>query len=214
MAAFIRLIQIAVAGALIACVLVVGGFVLFANTIKRDSGVPQAAHGIVALTGGKDRIGEAVRLLADGQAKRLLISGVNPSTNAQQLQSMVPRGDEFFPCCVDLGHAALDTTGNAAETKSWAARHGFNSLIVVTSAYHMPRTLVEFARAMPDVHLVPHPVVSRNFHIKNWWAHAGTMRLLISEYVKYLGALTRYAGERIASSAGFGGSAHSSAKSN
>ena len=77
----------------------------------------------------------------------------------------------------------------------------------------MPRTLVEFARAMPDVHLVPHPVVSRNFRIENWWSHAGTMRLLISEYVKYLGALTRYAGERIASSAGFGSSAHSSAKS-
>ena len=96
------------------------GFVLFANTIERDTGVPQAAHGIVALTGGKDRIGEAVRLLADGQAKRLLITGVNPSTNAQQLQDMVPRGNEFFPCCVDLDHAALDTTGNAAETKDWA----------------------------------------------------------------------------------------------
>ena len=210
MAAFIRLVRIVVAGVLIVCGLLIAGFFLFAGTIKRDAGVPQAAHGIVALTGGKDRISEAVRLLADGQAKRLLITGVNPTTKAQELQNMVPRGDEFFPCCIDLDHAALDTSGNAAETKAWAAKHGFNSLIVVTSAYHMPRTLIEFARVMPDVHLVPHPVLTRNFQIKNWWSHAGTVRLLISEYVKYLGALTRYAGARLAAGAGWHSSAHSS----
>lgn len=214
MTAFVRLIQLAVAGVAIAGVLIVAGFVLFANAIERDTGVPQAAHGIVALTGGKDRIGEAVRLLADGQAKRLLITGVNPSTKARDLEKKVPRGPEFFACCVDLDHAALDTIGNAAETKSWAAKHGFNSLIVVTSAYHMPRTLIEFARAMPDVHLVPHPVVSRNFQIEHWWSHAGTRRLLVSEYVKYLGALARYAGAKVGVDTNFDGSAHSSTKSN
>jgi len=214
MAAFIRLVRIVVAGVLVVCALLVIGFFLFAGTIERDSGVPQAAHGIVALTGGKDRIGEAVRLLANGQAKRLLITGVNPSTKARELQNMVPRGDEFFPCCVDLGHAAVDTSGNAAETRAWASKHGFNSLIVVTSAYHMPRTLIEFARAMPDVHLVPHPVVSRNFQIKNWWSHSGTVRLLIMEYVKYLGALTRFAGARVAARVGLSSSAHSSVNKN
>ncbi|MDA7947782.1 MAG: YdcF family protein [Hyphomicrobiaceae bacterium] len=212
MAASIRLIQLVIAGVAIAGVLVVAGFVLFANAIERDTGVPQAAHGIVALTGGKDRIGEAVRLLADGQAKRLLITGVNPTTKARDLEVVVPRGTEFFACCVDLDHAALDTIGNAAETKAWAAKHGFNSLIVVTSAYHMPRTLVEFAREMPDVHLVPHPVVSRNFHIKDWWSHPGTTRILISEYLKYLGALARFAGARIGVNADLAGSARSSSK--
>jgi len=201
-------------GVFLACVLLVAGFFLFAAAIERNSGVPQAAHGIVALTGGKDRIGEAVKLLAKGQAQRLLITGVNPSTKASELKGMVPGGDEFFPCCVDLDHAALDTSGNATETRDWAAKHGFNSLIVVTSAYHMPRTLVEFSRVMPDVHLVPHAVISRNFHIENWWAHAGTVRILISEYVKYLGALTRYAGARLAGGGGQPGSAQSSAKSN
>lgn len=175
----------------LAVVLLAGGFLLFAQTIERTEVSPEAAEGVVALTGGKDRIGEAFELLANGQAKRLLITGVHPSTKAQQLQRLVPRGSEFFPCCVDLGRAALDTRGNAVETAEWVARHKFSSLIVVTSTYHMPRTLVEFSREMPNVKLVPFGVVSPNIQVENWWSHAPTRKLLLGEYAKYLNALVK-----------------------
>jgi uncharacterized SAM-binding protein YcdF (DUF218 family) len=115
---------------------------------------------------------------------------------------------------VDLGRAALDTRGNAAETSEWVARHGFSSLIVVTSSYHMPRTLIEYARAMPHVQLIPHAVLSSNFHIDKWWSHDGTWRLLFSEYVKYLNALTQYVSARAAASAGLGGAPASPASAN
>jgi len=201
--------------ALAVCVtLFCGGFLLFANAIERDSSTPQAAEGIVALTGGKDRIGQAFKLLASGQAERLLISGVHPSTKASQLQRLVPRGKEFFPCCVDLGRTALDTRGNATETRAWAQKHGFSSLIVVTSSYHMPRTLVEFSNAMPDIQLIPHAVVSARFHIEKWWAPGPAQRLLLSEYVKYLNALTRQARERMLGSTGLGNIVRSSSSAN
>lgn len=201
----VRTLRYVLLGLALGCVLFVAGFFAFVNVIERDSSAPQAAEGVVALTGGKDRIGKAFKLLATGQAKRMLISGVNPSTKAHELQRLVPRGAEFFPCCVDLGRAALDTRGNAAETSEWVAKHGFTSLIVVTSSYHMPRTLIEYARAMPDVQLIPHAVVSSNFHIENWWSHGGTRRLLFSEYVKYLNALAGYAGLQSATSASLDG---------
>ncbi len=214
MTAAIRVLKFLLLGAGLAGALFAGGFLLFANAIQRDDIALQAADGIVALTGGKARIGQAVNLLAQGQAKRLLITGVNPSTRASQLQRLVPRGDEFFPCCVDLGRAALDTRGNAAETGAWVTRHGFTSLIVVTSAYHMPRTLIEFAWAMPEVQLIPHAVASPGLHIDNWWSHGGTWRLLFFEYVKYLNALTQYAGAHVALRTGFGGTARSTASAN
>ncbi len=195
-------------------VLFAGGFLLFADAIQQGTGAPRAAQAIVALTGGEARIGQAVNLLAQGKAKRLLITGVHPSTSASQLQRLVPGGGDFFPCCVDLGRAALDTRGNAAETGAWVARHGFRSLIVVTSAYHMPRTLIEFAWAMPEVKLIAHPVISPDFHIENWWSHQATRRLLFVEYVKYLNTLAQYAGARAAAAAGFGGTVRSTASAN
>jgi uncharacterized SAM-binding protein YcdF (DUF218 family) len=177
------------------------GFVMFTQAIDRNEVKPPPADGVVALTGGKDRIGEAFELLASGQARRLLITGVNPSTKASELQRLVPRGEEFFPCCVDLGRSALDTRGNAVETSDWVARQGFSSLIVVTSSYHMPRALIEFSRAMPQVRLIPYAVLSPNFRIEQWWRHGGTRRLLFSEYVKYLNALAQYAGSRLSGGA-------------
>ncbi len=214
MAGIVRALRYIVFGIALAGAVFATGFVLFVNAIERDSSTPQAAEGIVALTGGKARIGKAFKLLTTGQAKRLLITGVNPSTKASELQRLVPRGAEFFPCCVDLGRAALDTRGNAAETSEWVDRHGFSSLIVVTSSYHMPRTLIEYARVMPHVHLIPYAVLSPNFKIENWWSHPGTRRLLFSEYVKYLNALTQYFGTRAVTSAGLGGSRTSSASVN
>lgn len=205
MASIVRTLRFVLLGLALAGAVFVGGFLLFVQTIERDEVAPQAAEGVVALTGGKDRIGDAVLLLASGQAKRLLITGVNPSTKANELQMLVPRGDEFFPCCIDLGRSAQDTRGNAVETSEWVVKHGFKSLIVVTSAYHMPRTLIEFSRTMPDVQLIPYAVQSPNFQADKWWAHHVSRRLMLTEYVKYLNALAGYASARLS------GEAHSAA---
>jgi len=177
------------------CVFVlVAGFVDFAERIA-NAAPPANPHAdaIVVLTGGSARIDGALKLLAEGRAARLLISGVNPQVSADDLAQLVG-GDlsNSLDCCVDLGHQANDTVGNATETRLWAESRGFSSLIVVTSDYHMPRSMTELASAMPDIELTPFPVSNPALHLRDWWRDPSTFGLLIREYGKYLFAKLRH----------------------
>jgi uncharacterized SAM-binding protein YcdF (DUF218 family) len=149
------------------------------------------ADGIVVLTGGTSRITDALELLSTGRGKRLLISGVNPGTTTGDIAHQVANFDRLLACCVDLDYSALNTLGNAVETRRWAVDHGFHSLVIVTSAYHMPRALAEIAHQLPDVTLIPFPVVSDRLRIEPWWSNGDTARLVLSEYFKYLFAKLR-----------------------
>jgi uncharacterized SAM-binding protein YcdF (DUF218 family) len=169
-----------------------GGFILFASTIPREEEEShRSADGIVALTGGASRIADAVELLTAGRGQRLLISGVNPTTTPGELIRLTPELEKLFACCVDLGHQALNTTGNAAEIAQWTREHQFRSIIVVTSAWHMPRALVELERELTGIELIPHAVVSDRMRDEPWWANPQTVRLLLVEYVKYLATYAR-----------------------
>lgn len=168
------------------------GFAVFAEAVARQpSGEPGRADAIVALTGGEDRIDEAVRLLVDGHGTRLLISGVNMRTSKEALRAEAPAPPELYDCCIDLGREARDTIGNASETQAWVARHGFRSLIIVTSHYHMPRSIAELERVLPGVDLLPHVVMTEKLHVDRWWRHAGTARVLFREYLKFIPAAAR-----------------------
>jgi uncharacterized SAM-binding protein YcdF (DUF218 family) len=177
------------------CLAIVAGFFVFAYSISvMGEGVLRSADGIVALTGDEDRISEAVRLLAEGKAKRLLISGVNKSTGRPELINLNSSSwydDLLFRCCVDLDKRSVNTESNAIETTAWARRQGFHSLIVVTSTYHMPRTLIELRQAMPDVNIVPYPVKSPRLD-EQWWRDPRTAWVLTKEYLKFITAFARY----------------------
>ena len=177
---------------LFALVLLIIGFIVFANSVDREHSVPQrSADGIAVLTGGMSRIDEAMKLLAEGKAKRVLITGVNRTTTTEELKELASQGDQYFTCCVDIDKEARNTIDNATETSEWVALHHYGSIIVVTSNYHMPRALAELARAMPGVVLIPYSVVDNNVHLNRWWTYPGTTKLLLSEYLKYLPALGR-----------------------
>jgi uncharacterized SAM-binding protein YcdF (DUF218 family) len=148
------------------------------------------ADGIVALTGGASRITDAIELLASGRGKRLLISGANRATNSNEISRLNPEFERWVRCCVDFDRS-LNTLGNAIETRRWAERRGFRSLIVVTSNYHMPRALAEIAHQLPDVALVPFAVVTDRQRADPWWKGGATARLMVTEYVKYVFAKLR-----------------------
>jgi uncharacterized SAM-binding protein YcdF (DUF218 family) len=187
-----RTTLIVLAGAIVA---LAAGFLMFVGMIV--GAAPPAsprAEGIVVLTGGTDRIDSALRLLAEGRASRLLISGVNPSVSPSALAGTLdPQMEEVLLCCVDLGRAAQDTIGNATEARAWAEGQGFRSLIVVTSDYHMPRSLAELAGAMPTVELIAYPIPSPGLHLADWWRDTDSFALLVREYGKYLVAAARNA---------------------
>jgi uncharacterized SAM-binding protein YcdF (DUF218 family) len=164
-----------------------GGFLVFVYSLDRTERRPDTrTDGIVALTGGSQRIGDAIDLLAQGYATRLLISGVNERTSRDEIERLNPGQRRLFDCCVDLDYRARNTIGNAIETRRWAERNRFRSLIVVTSAYHMPRTLVELDHALPGLRKVPYAVVTPTMNPDSWWYQPATTRVLLSEYAKLI----------------------------
>ena len=155
--------------------------------------------GIVVLTGDSARISEAIELLANRHGQRLLISGANRGTTAAEISRLNPDFTRWIQCCVDFDRS-LNTLGNAIETRRWAERRRFRSLTVVTSDYHMPRAMAEIAHQLPDIRLVAFPVMSERLRAEHWWASGPAMRLLLTEYVKYVIARTRMRlnGQRVA----------------
>jgi uncharacterized SAM-binding protein YcdF (DUF218 family) len=163
-------------------------FVLFVSLLPRTPDAMPHADGIVALTGGDARLDTAAALFERGAAKRMLVSGVSPTTSRDTLKDVM-HGGRRFDCCVDIGYAAEDTHGNAVEAAGWTRQHGFKSLVLVTARYHMPRSAREFAKLMPDIALMPYPVDESGIDLSGWWRHRGTVLLLHREYVKYLASL-------------------------
>jgi uncharacterized SAM-binding protein YcdF (DUF218 family) len=169
------------------------GFVWFIWHVPAEEvSLERDADGIVALTGGASRITDAIELLASGRGKRLLISGANRATNSNEISRLNPEFEPWVRCCVDFDRS-LNTLGNAVETKRWAERRGFRSLIIAQSNYHMPRALAEIAHQLPDVVLVPFPVVTDRQRTERWWGHWVTTRRMFIEYVKYVFAKVRMA---------------------
>jgi uncharacterized SAM-binding protein YcdF (DUF218 family) len=168
------------------------GFIGFLSQLRATEVNPSSkADGIVVLTGGSSRVSDAMELLAGGYGKRLLISGVHPTNAASDISRSLPDNQSLLSCCVDLDRSAVNTRSNAAETRRWARERGFKSLIVVTSNYHMPRAIVELSHAMPDVELIPFSVIGDKWRDEPWWTSGATVRLLLSEYAKYVAAEVR-----------------------
>lgn len=170
------------------------GLVAFAQRIERltPADQPPVADAVVALTGASDlRLEAAVRLLERGKGRRLLISGVNKEASRADVLAVTGAVKPIYDCCVDLGYTAADTIGNAGEIAEWARGKGYDSLIVVTSDYHMPRTMLLLHAAMPEATLTPYPVVTGPVDVRHWWRRSGDARRLSIEYCKYLAILVR-----------------------
>jgi uncharacterized SAM-binding protein YcdF (DUF218 family) len=163
------------------------GFIMFATVVTRPPAVADPrADGIVVLTGESRRIAEGARLLKEGRAERMLISGVFRHTGKRALIKISGLPEQKFDCCVDVGYTAHDTAGNANEARSWATQRHYASLIIVTASYHMPRSLAELALALPGARLIPHPVTPATFPESRWWLSPAVARKLFSEYIKFL----------------------------
>lgn len=178
---------------LIAALTYAAGLAGFVGGLDRVESEAKSADAIVALTGGDARLSKAMELLANGRGKRLLISGVHSDVTRDQLYAQVGGPRELFECCVDMGLGADSTIGNAHEASAWANDNGYTSIILVTAAYHMPRSKMELAAAMPGVRLIPQPVYPEELNTNAWWNDRLSATVVLVEYTKYLFAWSRLA---------------------
>lgn len=188
---FLSILLWSIAGGMAAAL--IAGFVVYLSEITAHGRTTRKADGIVVLTGAAQRMTDAIELLSEKRGQRLLVSGVNPAITNEELKKQIPDFARLSECCIDLGHEAQNTFGNAVETAAWAKKHGFKSLLVVTSAWHMPRALVDLERETDGIELIPYPVVTERMREQSWWTSPQVARLLVFEYLKYLAALVRAA---------------------
>jgi uncharacterized SAM-binding protein YcdF (DUF218 family) len=146
---------------------------------------------IVVLTGGSGRIHQGLALLTGGRAGKLFVSGVYRGVDVQELLRVSQQSPEDVACCIALGYEADNTRGNAIETAAWMREQKLRSLRLVTSAYHMPRSLIEFRHFMPGIEIVPHPVFPEHYKNGGWWHWPGSVSVIATEYTKYLVAVIR-----------------------
>ncbi|MFZ5721054.1 MAG: YdcF family protein [Pseudomonadota bacterium] len=188
-----------VAAFLVLALIWFSGLLAFAQRVQDQTPAraPARAEGIVILTGAgsNQRLGAAMGLLEDGYGKRVLVSGVNPIASREDIRNVSRAVRRLYDCCVDLGFTAADTVGNARETLAWAQAMRFDSLIVVTSDYHMPRAMLELNAALrgtgirTETYAVPTP----SLKARDWWRNPRAARLMVVEYCKYLAILGREA---------------------
>lgn len=194
----IPMIQILFKGCSLITLLWALGFIIFGSTLPTTTApYSKETDAIVVLTGGNKRIEVALQLMQKHAAKKLLISGVHKNVDHQKLLSLHP-SISIDPSLIDLGYSSNTTIENAREVRDWMVHHDFRSLRLVTSHYHMPRSLLEMKIFLPNALIMPHPVLSEKFTQLSWWA-GKNREIVFNEYNKYLEALGRFVVNRIVS---------------
>lgn len=170
------------------------GFAVFTLNITRmvQPLSVSTADGIVVLTGGTDRLKPAIELLKKGLGKKLLISGVNPSSTKASVVRPFDVDPALAKCCIDLDQVATNTIGNAAQSAKWIAANGFDSVILVTSNYHMPRAQKELSRLVGRTKITPFPVVNSDLTNWKWVDRPEAFRLILTEYLKTIVVFGRH----------------------
>jgi len=174
--------------------LLLGGFLSFAQHVDNIQPAKdmKAADGIVVWTGkGGGRLEAGAVLLTRKKGERLLISGVNESNSIEAIRDLAGLSEKLAECCLDLDYEAHDTIGNARETANWASVLGYDHIILVTSAYHMPRAKAEISRTVGRMRITPYPV--QRADARPWYKSWDRTKRLTQEYFKLL---VTYAGGR------------------
>lgn len=125
------------------------GFLWFAAALPQPAGDEQT-DAVIVPTGGPGRIAHGLEVLSEGQARTMLVTGVDPEVTPQEFAAEFEVSERQMECCVTLGFSAVDTRSNATETAEWIEDQEITSLRLVTTDWHMRRAAGELERMLPD----------------------------------------------------------------
>ena len=178
-------------GVALAAALVAADFFWFVHQMPVSEAAPaRNADGIVALTGGPFRINDALDLLASGHGKRLLISGVNPTTRRGEIARLMPEHERWFTCCVDIDHSA---THHRQCHRDAALDQGPRLPVADRCHREFPYSARPGGAWARDAGRDAGAVCGcfGEVRIEAWWENPETARLLFFEYLKYIVAEIR-----------------------
>ena len=162
------------------------GFIVFVILVSRLD-IPKTlpkADGIVVWTGkGGDRVTTALGLLEKKHGERLLISGTNAELSRDTIINTLNINPSLADCCIDMDQA-VDTVDNAEQTANWAKALNYDHIILVTSAYHMPRAEIEIGTAAGRLGITAYPVKADS--ASAWWKSGASIKRMTTEYGKLI----------------------------
>ena len=168
------------------------GFVFFLQKLPAADNTPtNRADAVVVYTGGGGRIKAGMNILATSPVQHLLISGVHQDVTRQRMQDLWDGDKDRFACCVDIGRLAESTEGNANELQTWAGVNNYESFVLVTSDYHMPRALLVTRTTMPSADIKPFAVRSEIINDDKMPTNSRALQKLAIEYTKFLAAAVK-----------------------
>ena len=153
---------------------------------------------VVILTGGTNRIKEGFEVIYKLDKKSItnlnvLVSGTGKGFSKLSLQEKLnPNFDlRLIECCVKLDSVSQNTYSNAVETSKWVSKNNIKEILLITSNYHIPRSILEFQNKMPNLKILYYPIIPKKHQINKWLKSFETFSLIFIEYCKYIIANVR-----------------------
>jgi len=155
--------------------------------VVSDRPVPVDAA-IVIGGDGVERIAAARRLLDEGRARWLVLSGgpYGRGLNSATLMHRQAVAAGVTPERILVDDRAESTSDNAEGAARRMASRSLRSGVVLTSPYHTRRAGVIFARVFGHHNLEARvmAVDDGHFRVDRWWTRANDRRLVVREYLK------------------------------
>ena len=126
------------------------GLIWFAIFLPQPADDSIKTDAVVVLTGGPGRVQRGIDILSANGAKRMMVSGVDPSVRRAELEEAVNIPRKLSRCCIDLDKASVDTISNARETARWLSGHDYRYVRLVTRDWHLRRAQLELAHSGGD----------------------------------------------------------------
>jgi uncharacterized SAM-binding protein YcdF (DUF218 family) len=157
---------------------------------KKDDLKP--ADAIVVLAGEeKERVEYGAKLFKEGWARknRIIMSG-GPAVWKYSWASLMKDQAESLGIpekAILLEEKSRSTEENAIYTREILLKHGYKTIILVTSPYHSRRASVIFGRVLGSgIKIISAPSEESWFGFDQWWQRKRDRDMVLSEYSKFI----------------------------
>ncbi|MDA9708163.1 YdcF family protein [Alphaproteobacteria bacterium] len=168
---------------LLIILLLISGFVIFLKKIHDNQvNFNYKSDGIAVLTGGKGRINLGLELFNKNRNLRLIISGVDKKVSNK---SIIPN-DIKNKSNITIDKESESTYQNAKIINDWASKYKLQNITIITSYYHMPRSMMLMQSLTPTINFYAYPVEKTVSKKTSFTENTLYYFFLTEEYIKYL----------------------------